>query len=183
MDLECVERLTCTKWHWVCLGFKRALVFTNGIIILVGLWGCSDLTPHADAPLERVDRSFQNMKKLWKKDIVLYNSAPNPTLLPALWYGALKALENFPLEQVDAQNGVLQTQWITPSIHVKERFQVRVILVPTVTLNTQALSVVVFHEILEKGKWQKAPPSEFLAFTLKHKILVQARAYGKNPTP
>ncbi len=154
--------------------------YIAGILPAVFLWGCDEMpsSSHVSMPVERRERSFQHMEKFWKKDLTLYSSE-SVKILPALWYGTLSVLNPFPYERLEAENGFIQTHWITLPEYPGERFKIRVMIIPSTTIHLQSVNVIVFHEILKNSKWVSAEPSRLLAMKLKHRIFLKARSFGK----
>lgn len=154
--------------------------YIGSIFLALFLYGCDEVpsSSNASMPMDRRERSFQNMEKFWKRDLTLYRSEA-VKILPALWYGTLSVLNPFPYERLEADNGFIQTHWITLPEYPGERFKVRVMIIPSSTIHLQCVNVVVFHEILKKNAWISAEPSRLLAIKLKHRIFLKARSFGK----
>ena len=154
--------------------------YSGGVLLSIFLCGCDEVPPssHISMPMEKGERSFQNMEKFWKRDLTLYSSE-SVKILPALWYGTLSVLNPFPYERLEAENGFIQTHWITLPEYPGERFKMRVMIIPSSAIHVQCVNVIVFHEILEKNTWISAEPSRLLALKLKHLILLKARSFGR----
>ncbi len=145
---------------------------------LLGLYGCQNAEPpHADLPPERWEHKYKNVGKLFGGDVVLWGSEKKPQIHPALWYGALQTLKMFPLKIIDAQGGVLQTDWCVLKDFSKDRFQLRVTILPSVGIQIQSVRVDVIHQVQKNNQWEVVAAAPELGNALKHDILLNARTH------
>lgn len=70
-----------------------------------------------------------------------------------LWNGAVKTLQNYPLKNVDAVGGYLETEWIVENSNVNERCAVKINISSKELLTTAVDSKILCQNKIN-GEWQ-----------------------------
>jgi hypothetical protein len=136
--------------------------------------GAADTSPLV--PPLRIEKRFARTGSLFG-ELSLSSGEKELTIPPALWYGSLKTLESFPLDISDQSKGTLQTQWITLTSHPKERFQIRITLVPCPSPCLEAVTVSVVHQNYCDHTWQLGKSPVALVYKIKESLLLNTRYY------
>jgi hypothetical protein len=136
--------------------------------------GAADTSPLV--PPLRIEKRFARTGNLFG-DLSLASGEKELTIPPALWYGSLKTVESFPLDVSDQSKGIIQTQWITLTSHPKERFQIRITLLPCPSPCLEAVTVSVVHQTCCNHTWQLSKSPVALVYKIKESLLLNTRYY------
>jgi hypothetical protein len=90
-----------------------------------------------------------------------------------LWRASLDTLSFMPLVSADPFGGVIITDWCSPPATPGERFKANAYILSQ-TMSANAVSVSVFHQILQGGQWVDAPVDPATANGLEDRILARA---------
>lgn len=91
-----------------------------------------------------------------------------------LWQAALNTLDFLPMAQVDANGGVIITDWRTDPADSTRRAKVTVYVLDR-SLRADALKVNVFKQELRQGQWTDLPATVEAENQVSDAILIEAR--------
>ncbi|RME62569.1 MAG: DUF3576 domain-containing protein [Alphaproteobacteria bacterium] len=91
-----------------------------------------------------------------------------------LWRASLDTLAFMPMTQADGKSGIILTDWYVNPDTPSERLKVSVYILDT-ALRADALSVHVFREVMQDGRWIAAPVRAGTVEKLEDAILNRAR--------
>lgn len=146
---------------------KKYFLINNVVLltVAVSLMGCSSTSSRkstdSQAPLDREERRFEKTGKLLGAEGLLFGGDSNKKsssgvvgvrVNPYLWKAALDVLSFMPLVSVDANGGVLITDWYMGDQKVSERVKVTVEITST-ELKVQSLKVLVHKQKLNGSHW------------------------------
>lgn len=150
------------------------------------LAGCStDLSPKEgqEAPLTREEKRKTDFGKLFGDDFLFFgeskkfdaNATTGMRVNPYLWQASLDVLSFIPLSSVDANGGVIITEWYNAPDKPNERVKVTA-RINDRQLRADALVVIIHKQIRGKhGEWVNATVEPSVVTDMEDIILTKAR--------
>ncbi|MDF7673859.1 DUF3576 domain-containing protein [Acetobacteraceae bacterium ESL0709] len=92
-----------------------------------------------------------------------------------LWRGAIDTLSFMPMLSVDAQGGVILTDWFQPPATKNERFKIAAYILDR-RLRSDAIRLTIFRQTrLDAGEWEDTPVAPTTVSDITARILERAR--------
>ncbi len=154
-------------------------------LMLSGCGGGTDLSPKdgQEAPIGREETRKTNFGKLFGDNFLFFgeakkfdaNSNVGMRVNPFLWQASLDVLSFIPLASVDANGGVIITEWYSAPNKLSERVKVTTHINDR-QLRVDAIKVVIHKQVRTKnGEWISVDVEEGVITDMEDIILTKAR--------
>lgn len=168
---------------------KVMLLLALGAMLITGCDHMVSKKKTTQSPKDRETRSFEKTGSLLGAEGLVFggsNSSSSKGAIPSsnalnvniyLWRASLECLNFMPLASVDANGGVIVTDWYASAQKPTERLKV-VVEIRSSQLRVNALKVTVHKQLLKNMQWVNDTMSdESTAAELESIILTKARKF------
>lgn len=162
---------------------------TRSMVVLIGastfLVSCGmDLSPKQgqEVPIGRDEARKYGFGKVMGDDFLLFGGpnkkkgagSQSTSVNKYLWHACLDVVSFMPLQSVDANGGVIVTDWYSAPQSPQERIKVTVYITDG-ALRADALRVNMFKQIRKGNDWQNVTADSSTSIELENIILNKAR--------
>jgi hypothetical protein len=147
----------------------------------LGLSACDGIRPGTnDTPSDPLERVMREQGSIFGESLTLGGessgaAAGGIAVNGYLWRASLDTLSFFPMAQVDAQGGVIITEWYALPESPDERYKLTVYILNR-ELRADGIRVALFKQVQNAaGAWTDAPVTEGSAARIENAILTRAR--------